>query len=220
MTTPFTPGIPTTGQSLGITKFPIQNNFTAIVEDMDTNHVAIGAVGRGKHKFMQMPEQAAAPTTAANEGALYTKEAGSETNLYWRQESTGGEFGWIYKKGAIVIPARVFPAVAPGPQLIIDFTGFPTCFGYINLRDNTSLSQVNDFIYVFYHASTNTIKFGGINSVGSGGNNTGSATVHFGATAFTYSISGTQVTIGYSSGLYTGGFSTNWAFVANIFPES
>ena len=55
------------------------------------NHVGYNDSGAGKHKFMQMPEQASAPSTAANEGALYTKDDGSTTALYFRQESSGSE---------------------------------------------------------------------------------------------------------------------------------
>jgi len=38
-----------------------------------------------------MPEQGSAPSTAANEGGLYTKQANSVTCLFWRQESSGTE---------------------------------------------------------------------------------------------------------------------------------
>ena len=87
----FTPGIPRSGQSLGNSRPQVQGNFDYINTAFAINHVAFNASGVGKHKFMQMPEQVAAPTTLANEGALYTKEAQGITNLFWRQESNGTE---------------------------------------------------------------------------------------------------------------------------------
>lgn len=87
----FTSGIPRSGQSLGNSRPQVQGNFDYIDTAFAINHVAFNASGVGKHKFLQMPEQGSAPSTAANEGALYTKEASSITNLFWRQESSGTE---------------------------------------------------------------------------------------------------------------------------------
>lgn len=61
------------------------NTFTAV------NHVAFNDADQGKHKFLQMPEQSSAPTTAANEGGLYTKEVSGATQLFFREESSGTE---------------------------------------------------------------------------------------------------------------------------------
>jgi hypothetical protein len=90
----FTAGQPENGQSLGASKVPIRDNFTAIVADLGVNHVAINLADQGKHKFLQMPEQGSAPTTAANEGGLYTKVGPSpaQTQLFYRAESSGFEY--------------------------------------------------------------------------------------------------------------------------------
>ena len=60
-------------------------------EDIAT--VTVPSADEGKHKFLQMPEQGAAPATAANEGGLYTKEVPTlaVTGLYFRDESSGTE---------------------------------------------------------------------------------------------------------------------------------
>ena len=79
------------GSTLVGTRDQIRTNFEIIRDDFAINHVGYDETGEGKHKFMQMPEQASAPTTAANEGALYTKEMDSETNLFFRKESDGTE---------------------------------------------------------------------------------------------------------------------------------
>ena len=71
------------------------NNFKAIKTYVDRNHVAIvdptTNLGEGKHKFLQMPEQSAAPTVAVNEGGLYVKEKDSRATLFYRQENNGTE---------------------------------------------------------------------------------------------------------------------------------
>lgn len=87
----YTTGIPRSGQSLGNSRPQVQGNFDYINTAFAINHVAFNSSGVGKHKFLQMPEQSAAPATIANEGALYTKEKTSITNLFWRQESSGTE---------------------------------------------------------------------------------------------------------------------------------
>lgn len=90
----FTPGQPENGQSLGASKVPIRDNFTSIVADLGVNHVAINLADQGKHKFLQMPEQGSAPTTAANEGGFYAKVGTlpAETDLFFRGESNGFEY--------------------------------------------------------------------------------------------------------------------------------
>ena len=62
---------------------------------MEINHVAFGDPNQGKHKFMQMPEQSAAPTTAVNEAALYSKvdpSSPAESAIFYRQENSGNEY--------------------------------------------------------------------------------------------------------------------------------
>lgn len=65
-------------------------NFQVLDTSNSVNHVAFNDANQGKHKFMQMPEQSSAPTSAANEGALFTKETVALiTGLYFRRESDG-----------------------------------------------------------------------------------------------------------------------------------
>ena len=66
-------------------------NFQELNTSNSVNHVAFNDSDQGKHKFLQMPEQGAPPTTSANEGGIYTKEQSSATELFWRNESNGGE---------------------------------------------------------------------------------------------------------------------------------
>ena len=90
----YTTDIPQPGDIPSQSQDQILQNFQSLADAQDRNHVSLTNVtltDRGKHNFLQMPEQGSAPATAANEGGVYTKEASSITNLFWRQESNGTE---------------------------------------------------------------------------------------------------------------------------------
>lgn len=113
--------------TLGNSKNQIRNNFQIIQDDFAVNHVAFGESGEGKHIFVQLPERDGTttpyPSTASNEGALYTKEGTNpaETNLYFRGESDGYEYqmthaysaqtgtfatspnGWTFLPGGLIL---------------------------------------------------------------------------------------------------------------------
>jgi len=66
-------------------------NFQAINTFFSVNHVAPNDGDEGKHKWVSLPEQGAAPSTAVNEIALYSKEVSSTTQLFYRKEADGAE---------------------------------------------------------------------------------------------------------------------------------
>lgn len=82
--------VPLTGQSLGVTKNPINSNFALIQSAFSINHYAIGSAGganSGKHTFVTMPSQSLAspPSRAAGECVLFTAadlNAPNEPSLY------------------------------------------------------------------------------------------------------------------------------------------
>lgn len=162
----FTAGIPLDGQSLGSSKVPVRDNFTAIVADLGVNHVAINLADQGKHKFLQMPEQGSAPTSAANEGALYTKVGTNpaETNLFFRAESNGFEYrltrpiaasttefatntayaanhtgGWTFLPGGLLLQygLRSSPGSSGTITFPIAFTNAPYSVTAVNYRDSS-----------------------------------------------------------------------------------
>lgn len=83
--------IPTASQRLKDSQSQLLTNFASLQTFLETNHVAFSDGDSGKHKFLQLPEQVSAPTSAANEMALYTKEQGSASQLFVRRESDGTE---------------------------------------------------------------------------------------------------------------------------------
>lgn len=83
----FTPNIPASGQSLGNSRPQINGNFSIINQAFAVNHVAFNDLGFGKHKFCTLVNQASDPTTNTTEGALYTKQSGGSTFLFWRRDN-------------------------------------------------------------------------------------------------------------------------------------
>lgn len=134
--------VPASGQSLGETRPTIQGNFADINTAFGANHIALTTSTDGKHKFLQMPEQGAPPSTGPNEGALYTKEDNSITNLFWRMENNGtdgtevkmtGPAPLKSAKGYTFLPGNLLiewgyasvPAGSPGTKTVT----FPKAFG-------------------------------------------------------------------------------------------
>jgi hypothetical protein len=90
--TTYTSNIPQSTDNPSDSQSLILDNFTALAEMVTQNHVEMSdTANRGKHNFLQMPEQASAPTTAANEGGLYTRESAytSATEMVYERESSG-----------------------------------------------------------------------------------------------------------------------------------
>lgn len=141
---PYTDNVPQSGQTLGTTQPLIQSNFSIITTAQSVNHVAYDDADQGKHKFLQMPEQGSAPTTAANEGALYTKvDTGTPatTQLFYRNESAGTEQQLTGFGGSI-------PTILTGTfSVTSSFTAITSAlpqnvYGYIIFWKTTSPYQV------------------------------------------------------------------------------
>jgi hypothetical protein len=143
-------------------------NFEALATFLNNNHVNIsnpvGDPEEGKHKFLQMPEQSSAPTTAANEGALYTKESSltSSAELFYRRESSGAEIeftsalaaqnGWTRLPSGILLKWGF--TSKSGQQNVIFPTGanipvFSNIFNVIvSVTDPSGPGAANTFVYV------------------------------------------------------------------------
>jgi len=124
----FTPSIPEATDVPSQSQSQIKDNFDAINTVVAVNHVAFNAAGEGKHKFAQMPEQGAAPATAANEGAIYTKQGTKTTvtELVFRRESSGTEIemtagegvnGWTMLPSGLLLKWMTVSATAGDQDL-------------------------------------------------------------------------------------------------------
>lgn len=67
--------VPLSGQSLNVTRVPINTNFLTINTAFAVNHVVYndGSGNQGKHFFIEFPIPASTPTTAAGEVGLYSR---------------------------------------------------------------------------------------------------------------------------------------------------
>lgn len=96
----FNPNIPLPTDFLSQSQQDILTNFQTSDTSQGVNHYPYSDVtaNNGKHKFVQMPENAA-PVTAVDEGAVYTKVGvgPAETNLWFRAEDSGGGGGFEYQ---------------------------------------------------------------------------------------------------------------------------
>lgn len=134
----------------------IRTNFELIQTQFEANHVNIA--NDGKHKFLQMPEQATAPTTAANEGALYTKAVSGATQLFWREEGNGQE---TQITPTVPIKAAVKFSVGAGPGFAITInyqsnvaSVVRTTAGVYNITFTNALSSSNYIIQIDFADTT------------------------------------------------------------------
>ena len=160
---------PQAAQAINTTQTLIQTNFSSLSTVNNVNHVAItDASDYGKHKFLQMPEQGASPTTAANEAAIFARQGAlsSVAELCFRRESNGAvvEFtggtladpGWtrlpsglLIKWGTTSLTTPPAPAVCTFPiaGTIPVFTSVFTVF--VNPISITGLANVAVTLYDF-----------------------------------------------------------------------
>lgn len=155
--------VPQANQTLAQTQNPILQNFATIDAGFSVNHVELGTAGAGKHKFLQLPEQIAAPITAANEAAFYSAQGATSgvTELIFKRESNPGtvipmtEFialsatnGWTYLPSGIILQWGT--ATMNGGVSQLDFNlprAFPTAFYSITATpNNTPTGNYTDII--------------------------------------------------------------------------
>lgn len=86
--------LPNSGQSLGETRGPIRTNFQLLQQDLDKNHVSVNDADRGKHKYVELKNQATIPAgLTAGEYTLYAKSdsVGPAVQLFGSRSNSGVE---------------------------------------------------------------------------------------------------------------------------------
>lgn len=110
---PYNQNIPQATDQLKNSQSQILANFQAIKTLIDVNHGTFSAADQGKHKWVTLPQQGAAPATAASEMALYTKSSGGVPTPFIRQQSNGTEYSLIatnagtYTLGYTLLPGNI-----------------------------------------------------------------------------------------------------------------
>lgn len=129
--------IPNASDKLKNSQPQIKDNFAALKTLIDVNHGTFGAADQGKHKFVTMPEQSSAPTTAADEMALYTKAVSGVTQMFLRNEGNGTEVDFTSavksnSNGSLTLPCGIIlkwgraTTAASGLKTVTFTTAFPT----------------------------------------------------------------------------------------------
>lgn len=182
--------VPLSGQSLGVTRVPINQNFSVIDNDFAVDHVAYNTTGEGKHKQVTMPVQSPAPASAAGEGVLFTQTSSltGVPEMAFRRQSNGSvtEFtsgilatpGWTRLPSGVLLKwgqttatgltTVTFPVGANIPA----FTGIfsiQITTSYPNASDGDGFVRLNNFLApwtqfsVFASHRTSTGSFGPVN---------------------------------------------------------
>lgn len=154
----YTVGVPFDGQSLSNSKPQVRSNFTVLNTAFSQNHVALGAVDQGKHKFLQMPQQGSAPVTSVDEGGLYAKIVSGVTSLFWRQQNNGSE---IRLTGVTPVALANGYSTLPGGLIIqwgtIVTNPPPMSFTTPVLFATSNINFPNNCFHVFAQTQTTSI---------------------------------------------------------------
>jgi len=100
--------IPQPTDLLAISQADLLNNFIALQTLIDVNHVDFASGDEGKHKFVTMPVQGAAPAFAGGEVGLYNKLPAAPFPL------TGQNELFINKSNGTNIPFTASAQASPG----------------------------------------------------------------------------------------------------------
>lgn len=88
----FNPNIPQPNDLISDSQAQLQTNFSQSNSIFNFDHVTFDdatSINRGKHRHSTYIEQLVDPTTLANEMAVYSKDVGGLSRLFYRNESNG-----------------------------------------------------------------------------------------------------------------------------------
>lgn len=157
--------VPLPGQSLAITRDPINNNFAVINTAFSVDHVSFNTANQGIHNQVTMPSLPAAPATAAAQLALFTQVSALTgiSEMAFRRESNGaviemtaadGVAGWSrFPSGILMkwgqsnangLATITFPVGPAIPAFTVIFSIQITTF-YPNVADGNGFVRLNSF---------------------------------------------------------------------------
>lgn len=172
---PYQPNIPLATDLLSQSQLDIQTNFSEISTLININHGDFNTVTAGKHKFLQMPEQAMSPVTIANEGAVFVAVGANSlvSELNFKRENlaagqpsiafTEGENaanGWSRLPSGIMIRWKtgvIASGVVANNILFAGgtFPGFVTCYNVLVTTINQPNNNVDNNCLATMSAFTN-----------------------------------------------------------------
>ena len=165
------------------------NNFQAIKTAWDVNHVTYDLGDQGKHKHVSLPEQAAAPATAANELAIYSKQSALTgiSELFVRRESSGteleatgaslGAIGWSYLPSGLLIKWGVGSCTGNDTFVLPAGAGIPDFTAIYSIQLTVADPAITDIDQAI--RATSFVLPGTITVFASNRSTTGAATVGF-----------------------------------------
>jgi len=171
---------PNSGQTLGQTRDQMRSNTNLLRDAIAVNHVDLNQSDVGKHKFVVMPVQVAAPTTLANEAATYSKSVGGKSQVFFIRDATAGtecaltagdtsqaqfavnsigyqtncDGGWTFLPGALYFQYGTRNAPGNGTATVTFPIPFPNaCFSVVltGMRNSSNVDQ----IYLVSKTATN-----------------------------------------------------------------
>lgn len=131
----YTNNIPQATNKISSTQKGIQNNFQAINEFFNVNHVDLNDANAGKHKFLTLPFQGSLPTTTSSQMSLYSASTsdgnGSEIFFTYPTAVTGTPLtglggsslpaatGYAYLGGSVLMKWGTATGITTGTNNII-----------------------------------------------------------------------------------------------------
>ncbi len=131
----FQRNIPQPGDLISVSQDNLLQNFQAINDSYNVNHVLFNLAGDGKHKFVEMPNQTAEPAGAASEITIFSR--------FTTLPATGVVELW-YKRNA---EANAFQLTGTNPTNATK--GLTFLPGGLLLQWNTETDVVDNKVYEF-----------------------------------------------------------------------
>ena len=167
--------LPADNSKFGVSPGYLRTNWDALEDTIGTDHYYMGQTNDGKHKYCSFVEQSSAPTTAASVGAVYTKDSGTQPELFYREESNGDEVQ-ITTNGVLNATTLV---AASGTDLAITAASGQDIL--VTMGDNAAANKVSfldsDSSEVAYIDSDGDASFDGDVAIGNDLNVTNDVTV-------------------------------------------
>lgn len=150
---------PALGDTISDSLANIRGNFVVLAAAWDGDHQTLTGDGTSSTKHVQvtMPEfaisPAAGPTTAAGEGAVFTRDIGGRPSLFYRQENDGTE---IQLTGVDPVAATAGQTTLPGGMLMK--------WGTVSVVSGTGAVTFPVAFTTLYNVQTQMIRSGGSGS--------------------------------------------------------